>query len=433
MSYTEIPASIGQRLMWFLAHYRAETASVNCPAGFRIRGPLDPGKLAGTVDILMRRHESLRTTLHRRGRDLVQRVHEPGPTRVEWTELPAGAEAEVQRQYAEELRAPIAVEQAPVRWHAWRIGADDHVLCANMHHLVSDAWSCGVLINDVIALLGDGAPPAPVGWQYRQFSAWQHEQSASGQLRADHDYWAAKLDGMRVPDLPARRPGQGAPRPGLALHEFGDADAAALRAFAKAERTTLFPVMLGLYYLLLHTETGADDLAVASLFANRTRPEVQLTVGFFANMLVLRTRLADGGSFRDLLAATRRTVLDAVVHQGVPYQTVPVPALREAGGRVNDVVFQMLPDRAPDSWSPTAVRNGLEIDTFRPSQGLSRFGLSLTVIPRADRFDARLSYAEDQFEPAWAQDFVRRYAELAGRVLADPDAPLRRLVAAAGR
>ncbi|MEE3922484.1 condensation domain-containing protein [Micromonospora sp. BRA006-A] len=365
MSYTEIPASIGQRLMWFLAHYRAETASVNCPAGFRIRGPLDPGKLAGTVDILMRRHESLRTTLHRRGRDLVQRVHEPGPTRVEWTELPAGAEAEVQRQYADELRAPIAVEQAPVRWRAWRIGADDHVLCANMHHLVSDAWSCGVLINDVIALLGDGAPPAPVGWQYRQFSAWQHEQSASGQLRADHDYWAAKLDGMRA--RPARAaPGQGAPRPGAArVRRRGRGGAARVRQ-GRAD----------------HAVPGDAGPLPAAAHRDRRRRSG-------GGLAVRQPHPAGGAADRRLLRqharaahpAGRRRLVPRPARRDPPYR----PGRRRAPGRAlpdgagagaargrRPGQRRGLPDAAgpaPDSWSPTAVRNGLEIDTFRPSQG----------------------------------------------------------------
>lgn len=408
--------------MWFLEHYRAEASSVNCPATFRIRGQLSDRRVTDTLNTLVRNHDALRTTLVRRGRELVQIVHDPAPVDVVFSRLPAGAEDELRAEHQAELRTPIPVAETPVRWHVWRLGTDDHVLCANMHHLVSDAWSCGVLINDVIAqLAGTSADRPAAGWQYPEFTRWQHELAANGGLAAHQDYWSTKLAGMGVPALRERHATEAPPRPALATGELSGAAGDALRRFARAERTTLFPVMLALYYVLLRQETDQDDLAVASLFANRTRPEVQTTIGFFANMLVLRTAIPPDGSFRALVAATRRTVMDAVVHQAVPYQMIPVPGLRQAGARVNDVVFQMLPDRAPDSWSPTTVAAGLEIDTFRPSQSLSRFGLNLTVIPRADRFDIRLSYAADQFAADWAERFVARYLELAAGVSESPD------------
>ncbi len=404
--------------MWFLGHYRAESASVNCPAAFRIHGRLDDDRIAAAVTRLERRHDALRTTLERDRRELVQVVHEEPTARIEWTSLPAGAEDELTEQYAAELRAPIAVREWPVRWHVWRLGPEDTVLAANMHHLVSDAWSCGVLIDDVLALLGADGPAAdlpPIGWQYPDYAAWQHGDAENGALAAHQDYWKSKLDGMRMPALPGTAAATG--EPALALGTIPADQADALRTFAKTHRTTLFSIMLSLYYRLLHQETGQADLTVASLFANRMRPEVQKTVGFFANMLALRTTLDPDRPFTDLLRATQRTVMDAVVHQSVPYQMVPVPSLRDSGGRVDDVVFQMLPDRRPESWNPTDVGAGLRIDTFRPSQGLSRFGLNLTVIPRATGFDVRLSYTRDRFTDAWAEDFVRRYVALVPTIL----------------
>lgn len=443
MNERVLPASAGQRLMWFLEHYRGGSSSVNCPAGFRIRGPLGRDDALRAVVALLQRHEALRTTLHRDGRDLLQRVH-PAPAgadaevadRLAFTDLgdvpPGEREAEVERRYAAELSAPLDVTATAVRWHLFRVDPTDHVLCANMHHLVSDAWSCGVVIDDVIALLGGRRAPRPVQWQYADFARWQHDRFAAGELDSHQAYWATQLDGMQLPALPARHgASDDTAHPALVSRLLDRPTSDGLRTLAKAERSTLFAVMLCLYYLLLLEQTGQTDLVVASLFANRTRPEVGSTVGFFANMILLRTRLAAEGSFRDALRATSRTVTGAVVHQAVPYQMISVPALRTARGRANDVVFQMLPDRDPASWSPTDAGRGLVVDTFRPRQGLSRFGLNLTVIPQDDRFDVRLSYARDQFDDAWARAFVERYAQLAAAVLADAGARVGHLVHAA--
>jgi hypothetical protein len=421
----EFPASIGQRLMWFLEHYRSGSSSVSCPALFRIRGEVDPARLERALRVLSARHDALRTTVRRHGRTLVQQVHEELPAELAHRSLPEGAEHELEEQLTAELRERIPIEESPVRYVLWSLGARDRVLCVNMHHLVSDAWTCAIVIDELIELLaaGDGraATLPSIGWQYPRFSQWQQEQSENGELAAHVDYWNTKLRGVAVP-RPPRAPGASSvDRPVGALAtaslpgELGDA----LRAFAKAERTTLFSVMLALYYVLLHQVTGATDLAVSSLFANRTRAEVQRTVGFLANMLVLRTELDPSRSFRTLLASTRATVVEAVVHQAVPCHMLPLASLLASPGRVDDVVFQMLPDRRPGAWDPSRLAAGIEIDTLRPNAGMSRFGLNLTVIPRGDRVDTRLSYAANQFEPEWAERFLAGYGALASLVLTD--------------
>ncbi|PWU50578.1 hypothetical protein DLJ47_23730 [Micromonospora sp. S4605] len=422
----EAPASIGQRLVWFLEHYRSESSSVSCPALFRIRGDLDTGRVRAAAELLTARHGSLRTTLVRRGRELVQRVHDRLPAPVRTVALPAGAEAELTRQLRAELTAPIPVDTMPVRFTLWRLGDRDAVWCVNMHHLISDAWSCGVVVDDVVRLLGaaPGTDPAlrPVDWQYLDFCRWERAAADGGELRRQQEWWQARLAGIRLPVLPGRAEvvDLARPEPALAVAELPGPVGDGLRELARAERTTLFSVFLALYYLLLHSRTGQCDLTVASFFANRTRRELQHTVGFLATMLALRTAVAPAGSFRDLLAETRRTVLDAVVHQAVPAQMLSLPSLVHSPGRLNDVVFQMLPDRSPEAWEAATLPSGLEVGTFRPPQALSRFGLNLTVIPRGDRIEARLSYARNQFAPEWVERFLADFAATARAVLADP-------------
>jgi hypothetical protein len=430
----EVPASIGQRLVWFLEHYRSQT-SVSCPAVFRIRGELAEDRLPPVLAALVARHEALRTTLRRQGRGLVQRIHDLAPTRLPAVDLDPGAEAELTRQLTAELTSTLPIGESPVRFRLWRLGTADRVLCVNMHHLISDAWSCGVVISDVIALLagpgrGQAPAPAPVGWQFRQFARWQHELARTGQLRAQQEHWQRRLAGMALPALPGRpgRPDGARPSPALATATLTAGVGDGLRALAGACRTTLFSVYLALYFGLLHRETGQADLAVASFFANRTRPELHRTVGFLANMLALRTAFDPDGSFRELVGHTRSTVLDAVTHQAVPCQLLSLPSLLHATSRLNDVVFQMLPDRSPESWDPTPLAPGVEIDTFRPPQALSRFGLNLTIIPRRDRTDARLSYADNQFPAGWAESFLAGYGSLAAAALREPDRPLAELL-----
>lgn len=192
-----------------------------------------------------------------------------------------------------------------------------------------------------------------------------------------------------------------------------------LRLVARTERTTLFAVMLSLYYLMLQRETGRTDLCVASLFANQSRREVQSTVGFFANMLMRRTTVEHGASFSEVVQATRQTVIDAFLHEGIPFQMLPIT--KDAGGRSDDVVFQMLLTPPPGT---TVHARGVDFELYVPEALRSRFGLELGLIPQPGGDCRALLFYDDQFDPGWAAGFLRGYLELAEQAAAAPDRSL---------
>ncbi|MEW2590362.1 condensation domain-containing protein [Micromonospora aurantiaca] len=422
MGVREVPASIGQRLLWFLEHYRPDSASLNCPVVCRLHGPLDVGELQIALDRLAARHEALRTTLVRQGRNLVQHVHDPAPVRVRHVDLPDPDEETLGAAVAAEVRDNVDVSEWPVRVTLWRLGPDEHVLSVNMHHLVSDAWSCGIIVQDLIRLLEagpDGEPDlTPIGWQYPEFAQWQHELMTRGELKPHQDYWTGQLTGLTLPDVPMRELDPQAPRRSYLEAETIDRETFnRLRLLARTERTTLFTVMLSLYYLILQRETGSTDLAVASLFANRSRREVQSTVGFFANMLMLRTRIPLGASFREVVQATRRTVVDAFLHEGIPYQMLPV-RFQTNGRRADDVVFQMLLTPPPGT---KVTARGVDFDLYVPEALRSRFGLELGLIPQPGGDCRALLFYDDQFDPEWARAFLTDYVALAVRAAGAPD------------
>jgi non-ribosomal peptide synthetase component F len=193
-----------------------------------------------------------------------------------------------------------------------------------------------------------------------------------------------------------------------------------LRLIARNERTTLFAVMLSRYYLILQRQTGRTDLCVASLFANRSRREVQSTVGFFANMLMLRTEIPLGATFREVVQQTRRTVMEAFLHEGIPYQMLPLK-LQTNGGRADDVVFQML--ITPPSGTKVSAR-GVDFDLYVPEALRSRFGMELGLIPQPTGDCRALLFYDDQFEATWARNFLAQFVELARSTAMAPDQSL---------
>ena len=426
MGYREAPSSIGQRLLWFLEHYRPDTASLNCPVVTKLHGPLIADELQVALGRLAHRHEALRTTLVRKGRNLVQHVHDELRLPFHHIELPATEPDQLdgllEEVIAKELNTPVEVGQYPMRVTLWRIDEGEHVLCLNMHHLVSDAWSCGIVLQDLIKFLEagpDGDPGLPqVAWQYADFAQWQHEQMTSGALKKHQDYWIGQLKDMKLVALPPASAATGVRATGIETMAIEAGVFNRLKAIARSERTTPFAVMLTLYYLLLAQKTGQTDLSVASLFANRSVKGVQTTVGFFANMVVLRSQIDTQARFIDVVRSVRGTVIDGFLHEGIPYQMLPLN-FQNSGGRVDDVVFQML--LTPPPGTKVSAR-GVEFELYTPDSLGSRFGLELGLIPQhTGDCSAMLFYTTDRFRPEWAKEFIGDYLAFAQAASKQPD------------
>lgn len=404
MATETVPASIGQRLLAMIGHYRPDLGALNCPVLCRLRGPLDRSALRASLDGLTARHEALRTTFAGRGRGLTQHVHAARGVDITEIDVTAG---ELDEAIAAELVRPIDVTDWPTRATLWRAGPEDHVLCFNAHHLITDAWSCGLAFTELRSGYG-GAVLRPPTWQYRDFVEWQQTLLAGTGLDRQRAYWARQLAGLELPKLPYRTPRPGE-RPGVVRADLSPAVADGLRALARTHRTTLFTVALAVYYAVLRDVCGQDDLAVASLFANRSRREAQGTVGFLANMVVLRAKLGSAAGTSELVRATHAAVIGAFANQEQPYQTLPLEQAALGAGRADDVVFQMMVD--PGSRGTVA---GLDFELLLPDGIGSRFGVELALAPLGRGLRAVLFHGP-MLAPSDANRLLTGYVSSAAR------------------
>jgi hypothetical protein len=398
-------------------HYQGKDSSLNEQILWRLRGPCDAVAVAAAVTGLSARHESLRTTFRARGPRLTQVVHDPAPVPLREVDVSSAADMALaaRAEIEAELLAPIDASAATLRATLVRRAPQDHTLCLTMHHFVTDDWSNAVLSRDIRALY-DAAPGAvlpPVDWQYGDWSRWQQEVLDGDRRRQLTEYWRGKLAGARLPELPTRAAGSaGDAEPAWVAVEY-PIDAAVverLRELARTQRTTLFPVMLSVFYLLLSRATGQRDLTVASLFANRTRPEIRETVGFFVSMVLLRCAVDPDAPFSDLVRLARGTVMDGMRHQDLPYQLLPPDTLTGAG-RANDVMFQLL-----GSFLTRADMEGEELDDLEGQLSQRRFAFEFVLVPRGEALTALLLCSRERFSPDWADRFVRDYVALASEV-----------------
>jgi amino acid adenylation domain-containing protein len=429
------PLSYAQQRLWFLDQFEPGRAAYNIAGALRMEGRLDAAALGRSLDEIVRRHESLRTSFTSVGGAPVQVITPASHlalTVEELTSLPAdGREAEVQRRARAEAARPFDLRESPlVRARLLRLSEEEHVLLLTMHHIVSDGWSLGVFARELAALYGaftEGRPSPlqELSVQYADYAAWHRERLTGEFLDTQLDYWRRHLGG----DLPVLELTTGRPRPPGrtfrgATHTFqlpvGLREQ--LKALAREEDATLFMALVGAFKALLWRYTGQRDVAVGTPVAGRTRAEVEPLIGIFINTLVLRTQLDAGASFRELLRRVRETALGAYAHQEVPFERV-VEELHPERSLDQSPLFQVMftLQNAP---MPPLELPGLSLSLIEVEGEAARFDLSLEVAENRDGLKGMLHYDADLFDAAAVGRMAAHLQTLLEGIAAGPDMPL---------
>ena len=421
-----LPLSFPQQRLWLVERLTPGESAYHIPYVFRLRGPLDAAALASALAALAERHEVLRTRFVERDGQPWQEILAPAPAALE---VEKAAEGDLERLSREETARPFDLAAAPpFRARLARLGAEDsedHALFLTLHHIAFDGWSEPILLDELSAFYGaalTGASPQlpelPV--QYADFAAWQ--RAWPGELLAARlSYWTGQLAGPAPLELPTDRP-----RP--PVETFRGAQAAvtvpagmtaALRGLARERNATLFMLLLAAWQTLLHRIAGQDDVIVGSPVANREQPEVRGLIGFFVNMLPLRTNLADSGpSFEKVLDRVRQTVLEAFDHADVPFERL-VDELRVERDLSRHPIFQVL--FSLETGEPARLRlPGAEAERLPPATGFAKLDLSLDLVDAGEKgLTGYIEYNTDLFDAATVERMAGHLVNLLAAVAAD--------------
>ncbi|HEX3127436.1 MAG TPA: non-ribosomal peptide synthase/polyketide synthase [Thermoanaerobaculia bacterium] len=423
-----LPLSFPQQRLWLVERLAPEASAYNIAYAFRLRGALDVPALEAALAGLVRRHEVLRTRFVERDGRPWQEILPPGPVALERLDLgalaPEEREAALARLLREEAAKPFDLAAtAPLRAGLVRLAEGEHALWLTVHHIASDGWSEEILLGELSALYeGAELPELPV--QYADYAAWQRawpEAALREQLAAQ----AGRLAGLSPLELPTDRP-----RPPVQTFAGGSvpvvvpaAQAAALRDVAQEGSSTLFMLLLAAWQTLLHRVTGQDDVIVGSPVANRERPEVRGLVGFFVNLLPLRTDFGGDPAFTELLARVRRTALEAYDHADLPFERL-VDELRLERDLSRHPVFQAV--FSLQEAAPEALRlPGVKVDRLPPTGGVAQFDLSLLLFDRGDEgFAGEIEYNSALFDRATAQRLAGHLSRVLKAIADRPDVRL---------
>ncbi|WP_433527969.1 amino acid adenylation domain-containing protein [Micromonospora sp. CA-263727] len=423
-----VPLAAAQRRLWLLAQLAPDSRAYLLPAALLVRGRLDVAAFRRACDEVMRRHEALRAVFPEiDGRPwLVVRPEAPAALVVR--ENTDGVEAELAERFFDR---PFVLADGPLlRWEVLRRTDDEAVVLLAMHHIVSDQWSLGVLLGEVLALYAayaaDAQSPLPaLDVQYPDVARWQQERPADP---AGLDYWVRQLRGAPAElnlSLARPRPPTKSYR-GAALHLTVPAGVVRdLRAFGRAEGATLFMVLAGAFQVLLGRLSGAEDVVVGTPVANRRLPELESLIGLFVNTLALRTDLSGDPTFRELLRRVRQVCLDAYEHQDVAFERL-VEALRPDRTLARTPIFQVgfaLQNVPFPAWTG----GGLRVEPLPVDAGTAKFDLELLLAEDGDSVHGRLEYSLDLFDEATARRIVHYLQVVLAGIAADPDRSIGRL------
>jgi amino acid adenylation domain-containing protein len=419
--------SHAQRRMWVAEQLVDGEPAYNLQLGLRLRGRLDLAALRRAVDEVVARHEGLRTSFVSDDGSLRAVVRPPAPVPVHVVDVAGVPDAIGQR-----MRAELDVVFAPAQGDTFRVvllraAPDDHTLLFTLDHLVGDAWSVQVLHEELTGAYarqrGGTAPVAPPAVTYREYAQWQRDWLAGPECQRQLAYWRGQLP-VQPPrlSLPVRPGGRRTGQMRRHSGGLGPGLVTGCAAAARQSRSSLLTVLLAGYAALLGRYGQHEQVMVGSLYAGRTRPEVERVVGFFANSVALRADLAGRPSLRGLVARLREVVLDAYAHQDVPFDHVvaAVQPERAAGQRpFFDTMFQLV-----DLERPPVELPDLHLEPLPTASRIAGADLVLTVVREHDGYRCHWDYDAGLLDAGTVERMHRHYATLLADALADPDRPL---------
>lgn len=423
------PASFAQQRLWFLDQLDPGSAQYNLAIAVQIHGRLQMIALQQSLNYLVQRHEILRTSFKSLEGQLFQMVAPVGTVPLSAVDLQPLSPAEQQTQVRDHATAAAQVRfdlsKGPLLQVALlQLAETEQVLLLTMHHIISDAWSMSVLLQELTTYYHRFSPPSPLPIQYADYAVWQQQWLQGDVMQTQLTYWTqqlANLPKLQLPTDRARSPistAKGARQKQILSPTL----TAALQQFSRDTRTTLFMVLLAAFNTLLYRYTGQDDLAVGSPIANRARPETQNLIGFFVNTLVLRTDLSGNPTFRELVYRTREMALAAYEHQDLPFEKL-VEVLQPERDLSQNPLFQVMLT-LQNTPKPELRLSDLSFTPLETEKGTAQFDLSLDFVQTDSTLTAILEYSCDLFEANTITRMLGHLETLLQSAVAYPDQPL---------
>jgi amino acid adenylation domain-containing protein len=431
--------SFDQERIWVVDQMEPGNPAYNIFSVSRLNGAIDVPLMERALNEIIRRHEVMRTTFVAIDGEPRQVIAPSLFVPLELIDLRSLPPEERQRQVAlvlnEETSRPFDLAQGPlVRFGLVRVEDEEYVLHYTMHHTVTDRWSGDIIEAEMVAIYmafaeGQPSPLPELPIQFADFAEWQRDWLQGEVLKAQIAYWREQLEGIsHVLELPADHPRppvqtfNGARHMTMLPKHLLDG----LKAFTKQEQATMFMTCLAAYKTLLYRYTHQEDILVGVAVANRNRPEMLGLIGYFLNMLVIRTNFSGDPTFREVLRREKEAAVGAFAHGEFPFGRL-MQELKPKTDPSRNPIFQVAYiylDFAPTTDAQVA---GITPTPMQWDNGSSRFDMTLALTELEDGLEVVIEYNTDLFDRATIARMFEHFRSMLEAIVADPDRPVAQL------
>ena len=426
------PASLAQRRLWFLHQLQDSTAAYNVHVGLWLVGTLDVNALRASLQAVVDRHETLRTSFRLREGELEQMV---SPSHL--VHLPVSDFTHVPDPWPgiyqcakQELETPFELNSSPLfRARVFRANKDEHIFLCVMHHIITDAWSMQIFTKELAHFYAGfsksenaaALPELPI--QYGDFSDWQRQSLETDALQKQLSYWKQTLQNAPpVLELPQDRPRPAEQTFRGATHnsELPADLVERIHLLAKQQQVTPFMLLLAAFKVLLYRYSGQPDVLVGVPVAGRNRVETEGLIGFFVNTLAFRDDLRGNPKFVDLLARVRETTLAGFAHADVPFETV-VQALQPERNLSYNPIFQIMFSAVKSPIASQAFGD-LKLYPYIIDANTSIFDVNMSLVEWGDgRFWIQIDYNTELFDAGTIERIEQHFCNLLTGIVAHPE------------
>lgn len=420
-----LPLSFAQQRLWFLYQYEGKNSShYNIPIAIRLQGDLDISVLEKSINMLIARHESLRTVFKDISGIPRQEIFEQYDIQLNVESI---SENDLCAILSQEAIWVFDLQNGPLwRIRLLRLGEKQHVLIFNQHHIISDGWSVGILLRELGCLYCASITQTPASLpelsiQYADFACWQNDTVQEKELCKKIDYWKNQLEGISALNLPTDFP-----RPAIktfsgSVYRFEiDRDVTnAVKLLIQQTNTTYFIFLLTIFNILLCRYSQQNDIVVGTPVANRCNIELENVVGFFVNTLALRTKLVKDFTFFTLLEQVKQVCVNAYSNQGVPFEKL-VDILHVRRDVSRDPIFQVM-FVFEDMVTPLTLElPNIKTTLLDIEYNVAKFDLTFSVRSKEEAIGISIEYNTDLYRNSTIENISRHFIVLLQEIIKNP-------------
>ena len=413
--------SAAQKRLYILQQMEKDSISYNMPRILVLEGEVDRDRLAKTFYRLIKKHENFRTSFDIVDGKPVQRIHSENDKALATHPIKEVTNHKLQiTNIIKNFIRPFDLSQPPLlRVGLHKMEKKKHLLLVDMHHIISDGISAGILIKEFMAI-SEGEELPAIRTRYRDFSEWQNSESWEEVLKDQEAFWVRKFAG----DIPALELPTDFSRPIVQqfegrrlIFEVGKEETFALQKIALRQDATLYMVLLAILYIILAKISNQEDIVIGTPMAGRRHPDLENIIGMFVNTLALRNYPDGKKTFQSFLGIVKESTLEAFENQDYPFEELVenLSVNRDTGRNpLFDVMFVL-----QDLDIPVIRIPGLKLASLDIDPGIAKFDLTFTCEKEGENLLFSVEYSTRLFQSSTIERFAGYFKKVISDVTRD--------------